>query len=51
MLEPAEAELAHRVHVGGMRVVEEEARRRGRVLIPMQLDSVARHRQPMLEMY
>ena len=51
MLEPAEAELVHRAHTGGMRVVEEEARRRGRILIPMQLDGVARHRQPLLEMY
>ena len=51
MLETAEAELAHKAHVGGMRVVEEEARRRGLIFIPMQLEGVARMRQPLLEMY
>ncbi|WP_310394038.1 hypothetical protein [Hymenobacter sp.] len=52
MLETAEAALAQRAYSGGMPVVEAEARRRGRVFVPMQLDSlVARRQQPMLEMY
>jgi hypothetical protein len=51
MLEPAEALLVQKAKVMGMRVVEEEARHRGRLLLPMQVDGVARLRQPMLEMY
>jgi hypothetical protein len=52
MLETPEAALVHKAHLGGMRVVEEEAQQRGRVLVPMQLESiVVRRLQPMLEMY
>ena len=52
MLETDEAELVHQAHLRGMRVVEEEYRRRGRLFIPMKLESaVARRLQPMLEMY
>jgi hypothetical protein len=51
MLETDEAALVRQAHLGGMPVVEAEARRQGRVLIPMQLDGAARYRQPMLEMY
>ncbi len=51
MLETAEAALVRQAHLGGMPVVEAEARRQGRVLIPMQLEGAARYRQPMLEMY
>ena len=51
MLERDEAALVHKAHIGGMRIVEEEARRRGRVLVPMQLNGVALARQPILEMY
>jgi len=51
MLETAEAALVRQARLGGMQVVEEEARRRGRVLIPMQLEGTARFGQPMLEMY
>lgn len=51
MLEPAEAALLYAARVGGMRVVEEEARRRGRVLLPMTLTGIERVQQPILEMY
>lgn len=51
MLEAAEAVLVRQGTLGGMHVVEEEARRRGRVLLPMELAGVARVHQPMLEMY
>ena len=51
MLETAEAALVRQAHLGGMQVVVEEARRRGRVLIPMQLEGAARFWQPMLQMY
>lgn len=52
MLEPEEAVLVQQAQVGGMPVVEAEAKRRGCVFTPMQLDSlVARRQQPMLEMY
>ncbi|WP_193560185.1 hypothetical protein [Hymenobacter nivis] len=51
MLEPDEATLVRQAQAEGMRLVEEEYRRRCHVFIPMQLDGVARMRQPMLEMY
>ena len=51
MPETAEAALVRQAHSGGMQVVEEEARRRGRVLIPMQLEGTARFGQLTLEMY
>ena len=51
MLETAEAAMVRQAQLGGMRVVEAEAHRRGRVLVPMCLEGVARFRQPMLEMY
>ena len=51
MLERDEAALVRSAHVGGIRIVEDEARRRGRMLIPLQLEGTARIRQPMLEMY
>jgi hypothetical protein len=51
MLETAEAALVRQAQLGGMQIVEEEARRREYRLIPMQLEGTARFRQPMLEMY
>lgn len=51
MLETAEAALVHQAQVNGICVVEEEYRLRGLPFIPMQLEGVARMRQPMLEMY
>ena len=52
MLETAEAALVQKAHLGGMRVVENEAQRRGCVLNPMHLKgAIAQRLQPMLEMY
>jgi len=51
MLEPAEAILVHRAQKEGMGLVAAEAQRQGRRLIPMQLEGVRKHYQPLLEMY
>jgi len=51
MLEAEESLLVYKAREGGMWVVEEEAKRRGRILHPMELTGVAQRLQPMLEMY
>jgi hypothetical protein len=51
MLEPEEAALVQRAQKQGMAFVVAEAHRRGRRLLPMELEGVAKHYQPLLEMY
>ena len=51
MLEHEEYGLIEEAKQGGMAVVEAEARRRGQLLVPMQLVGAARSKQSMLEMY
>jgi hypothetical protein len=51
MLEADEASLVWEAKQEGMKLVEEEAHRRGLALTPMQLTGVAKFFQPMLEMY
>ena len=51
MLEPEEVVLVRKARFGGMRFVEEEAKRRGRLLLPIETESVYQTLQPMLEMY
>ena len=52
MLEAEEFALVQQARMHGMAVVEREARRRGRVLNLMPPDTlIARHHQPVLEMY
>jgi hypothetical protein len=51
MLETAEFVLVWNARQAGVAVVEEEAKRLGKKIVPMQLAGVARRLQPMLEMY
>ena len=51
MLEAHELTMVFDAKQGGMAVVEAEAQRLGKTIIPMQLTDVARILQPMLEMY